>query len=180
MKKTLITLALIFCSQMMFIAPAFAIPVFTLAPSGGTNILNLRVGDTAYFTTYASSITPGEYFTSSFPINLLASGTASVDLFSSVALASAYDPLYPGPAAIITWTLRFDGAGTVDLWNGFPACTGLPNNTSGCVITNLGAFRPDDSNHVTFNVQAAVPEPASLALLSIGLAGISFNRRKKA
>ena len=178
-EKILTILTLIFCSHMTYMAPAFAIPIFTLTPSGGTNILNLRVGDTAYFTTYASSITPGEYITSISSINLLNSTTISGEIVSAVFLPSRNDPLFPGPIGIATWTLRFDGPGSVDMWNGFPACTGLPSSTSGCVITNLGAFRPEDSNHVTFNVQAAIPEPASLALLSIGLAGIAFNRRKK-
>jgi hypothetical protein len=167
----------------MSIAPAMAalaIPTFTLAPSAGTDILNIHVGDTVHFTTYASSTNVGEHFTSYLDVHLLGSGTSDVDVFSGVTLASWADPLDPGPVAIVSWTIHFISAGTANLWNGFPDCTGLPDSNAGCAITNLSAYRPDDSNHITFDVQATVPEPASLALLSIGLAGIVFNRRKKA
>jgi len=52
----------------------------------------------------------------------------------------------------------------------------LPAVTTGCAVTNLGVFRPADSNHLFFTIQQPLPEPGSLALL--GLAVLLLARRR--
>jgi hypothetical protein len=85
---------------------------------------------------------------------------------------------------IVIWDIIALGPGSDEFWNGWSDCNLLAGPT-GCAVTNLGVFRPEDSNHLTFDVQRApvtpVPEPGMLALggmsfLGAGLLLISRRR----
>jgi hypothetical protein len=78
--------------------------------------------------------------------------------------------------AVATFSVVSSGAQNV--FFGWPDCTGLPSNTTGCAITNLGAFRPADSNHLDFTV---VPETSTWVMMALGFAGLGlagFHARK--
>ena len=67
----------------------------------------------------------------------------------------------------LAWTSgNFDGASTIDL-------TDLSD-----VLNNFGATNPNASGGVFVNAAVAVPEPASLAVLGIGVAAFLSRRRK--
>lgn len=148
-------------------APVNADVMLTLAAAPGTDLFSVHVGDTLIFHTIASSTDAGESFISFPEVHILGSGF--FDSLSGVLASTWSAPLDSNPLLAI-WTVHVNGAGPAELYNGWPACTGLPGDPTGCAVTNLGASRPADSNHLLFTVQAAtVAEPGSLALLGIGL-----------
>lgn len=159
-----------------FSGPSRAGLVVTLAPTAATDLSNVHVGDTLQFYSVGSSdVDPTEYLTVFPAVHLFA--TASLfDIFSGVGLAGWNNPLGTNPHLAL-WTVRLDTAGTVELYNGFSDCLGLPGDTTGCAVTNLGATRPADSNRISFTVHA-LPEPSSIALLTLGLLALGVRRRK--
>ncbi len=158
-----------------FSAPSRAGLVLTLSPSPGTDLSNVHVGDTLHFLTLGSSdVNPAEHLLA-MNVHLFASGTGDFDSFSFAAVPGWFDPLGTNPA-LVDWSFRVTAAGTIDLWNGFSDCIGLPADVSGCAVTNLGATRPDDSNHVMFTIND-VPEPTSMALAVGGCLALGFSRR---
>ena len=161
-----------------FAAPSRAGLVLTLVPSSSTDLSNIHVGDTLHFLTIGSSdVDPTEHLFS-MDVHLFASGTGDFDWLSISAVPGWFGPLGANPA-LMDWSFRATAAGTIDLYNGFSDCNGLPNDVSGCAVTNLGATRPADSEHVTFTIND-VPEPSSIALAVAGFLALGFSRRKSA
>ena len=158
--------------------------VVTLAPAGGsspTDLSDVHVGDTLYFVTRGGSDAP--VGTSEHLLSL-----PDIHLFADLDIFSVFQPLgYTGiwqnelhsNPNLLYWIVQPSAAGTVTLYNGFSDCNGLPDDTSGCAVTNLGATRPDDSNRITFTV-FDVPEPSSVALVAIGAFALICSRRRKA
>lgn len=155
--------------------------VVTLAPAGSSDLSNVHVGDTLYFVTRGGSDVDagiGEHLLS----------LPDIHLFSDQDMFSVFQPLgYTGiwqnelhsNPNLLYWIVQPSAAGTVTLYNGFSDCNGLPDDTSGCAVTNLGATRPADSNRITFTV-SDVPEPSSIALVAIGAFALIWSRRRTA
>jgi len=140
--------------------------IITLAPALGTDLSNVHVGDILVFNSIGSSSDAGEHFIAFPHLHLL--GEGNVDILSGFLQSTYQNDLSTNPI-IVKWTVRAEGVGAVELLNGWPECVGLPNDNSGCAITNLGSTRPADSNHLTFQIAAAVPTPSSVLLLAITL-----------
>jgi hypothetical protein len=116
----------------------------------------------------------GEFFLDFPDVHLLGSGY--FDSIVGTYTSHVFDLLTTSPI-IVTWTIHVTSGNQVnEFLNGFPACTGLPADSTGCAVTNLGASRPADSNHIFYTIRTAVPEPGSLAL--VGLAMLLLVRRR--
>jgi hypothetical protein len=150
-----------------FSLPARADTIITLKAAPGTDLLNVHVGDTLNFDVFASTTdTVPEAFTSGADLHVFwdyFDGTMNLLSFKGTPTTFANfqtDPL------VFVITFLTTGAGQDQVLVGWPDCTGLPTNTSGCAITNLGASRPADS-FLDFTIQT--PEPSTFSLLVVSL-----------
>jgi hypothetical protein len=170
-----LTLIATFLFVIAVCAPALGDVIITIAPAAGTDLSNVHAGDTLVFNTFASSTDVGERFIAYPHVHLL--GDGDYGEIHGVYAPTVGDFLTNNPI-IIVWTVQVSGPGPSFLYNGWPDCTGLPSDNTGCAITDLGSSRPADSNYVRFEVQP-VPEPTSMALLGSGLLSLVGAGRKK-
>lgn len=177
----LLSMVAVLLAALTFSIRANAGLVVTLLPSSATDLSNVHVGDILYFVTRGGTdVAPeiDEHLLSRPPVHLF-SDQDIFDIFEGVGYYASWgDNLHSDPALGL-WRVRPSAAGTVTLFNGFSDCIGLPGDTSGCAITNLGATRPADSNRITFTIYS-VPEPSTLAIVGVGLLALTSRRQTKA
>jgi PEP-CTERM motif-containing protein len=149
--------------------------IITLQAAPGTDLSNIHVGDTIVLDTIASSTDVGEHLISFPDVHILGFGDVS-NITGSFA-STVFDDLTTDPV-IVVWSMLAAGPGPVEVFNGWPDCVGLPGDTSGCAVTNLGATRPADSNRLDFTITTPVPEPGTLGLVGLGLAFVGKRLRK--
>lgn len=177
----LLAMAVLLSGALTFSMRAEAGLVVTLLPASGTDLSNVHVGDTLRFVTRGGTdVAPGiDEHLLSFPNVHLFGDQDIFDVFRALGVTGVWGNNLHSNPNLLLWEVRPNAAGTVTLYNGFSDCNGLPADTSGCAITNLGATRPDDSNRLTFTVHA-VPEPPTLVIVGMGLLALGCCRPRKA
>lgn len=176
----LLSMVAVLLAAFTFSTRANAGLVVSLAPSSITDLSSVHVGDMLYFVTRGSTdVAPaiGEHLLSLPPVHLF--GDQDIfDVFEYVGYYPSWSNDLHSDPALVLWRVQPNAAGTVSLFNGFSDCNGLPGDTSGCAITNLGATRPADSNRITFTIYS-VPEPSTLAIVGVGLLALTSRRQTK-
>ena len=147
--------------------------------NGFSSSLENSAGEQSFKSVIDSATPPLDFLvaTSSTSAAVMISWDAAAHL-----LTSGYD--VDGPVNGYSWTtfVQFDPTAQ-DTWKMDPADTfilGIDGNSANTVVNTGDNVYADNFNAVS--MPSAVPEPASIAMLGIGLAGLGyrFSRRKKA
>jgi hypothetical protein len=154
--------------------PVHADVIETLAAAPGTDLSNIHVGDQIILQTTLSSTDAGEHFLSCCDIHIFWS-TFDMQYISASFASYAFGDLSTSPV-LIDWTFLTVAPSHQEVLNGWSDCVGLPSDNTGCAVTNVGSYRPADSNHLVFDILPA-PEPASALLLAIGLFAVLLLRK---
>lgn len=155
----------------------------TIAPGDGTDCLNYTY--CFYLTSITNPPTAGAYFSQAYveligydtldPVlgGVLSTGNGGIDYYYFQHDSTSGGQWEYGQGGSIS--IDFTGSPFDQNWTfsavGLQAYSGLPADQ----LTITG-----NSDHgFTYQIGAPVPEPASLALLGLGLAGLGFSRRRR-
>ncbi len=165
---------------------AHADVIETLVAAPGIDLGDVVAGETFQLEALFTSTDPGEHFTGPidshiFALETIQFGDPNPQLQVPPGMITQTSSDLSVTPEIVTWNITALGPGSDEMWVGWSDCNPAAGST-GCAITNLGFSRPEDTEHLFFNVAAAptVPEPNTLALAAIGLlsSGLLVRRRR--
>lgn len=157
-------------------SPVRADVIESIAAAPGTNLSDIHVGDQLTLRTTLSSTDPGEHFQACCDVHIFWS-SFDMELVSAVFASPVFGVDISTNPVLVDWNFLAVAPSQQEAFNGWSDCFGLPTNNSGCAVTNLGSFRPADSNHLIFTIWEA-PEPPSALLLPIGLLAVLALRKR--
>jgi PEP-CTERM motif len=135
-----------------------------------------KLSGTTLLGTIADSSLSATYANISLGTNVaLTAGTYWIELVDASAAANGNGTT---SATAVQWAYNLDTSGLGVPGSDFSSYANSGDNgLSSPALSNSGTFTGDP---IVFQLQISTPEPASLALLGVGMMGLGFSRRRKA